>query len=352
MALINCPECSKSISDQSTACPSCGFPTARAVPPPLPRRDNTNDDSLLNSHQRKKNSGCSGVIIFLLIIIIAISYWFVTAYDNYTEKVKRYSEEQSELSEESSQVEELPQVQESVFDSPLTQIPMLISGSGEDGRYFLISHFTSYDIENVKYARRGDESDAYGEMQIDCPNNKIRKTSSANLEALTSADLGDWYIPTPDWTDQDIVNFICSTKRVVSKNIEHREVVEKVVALEAPKNEVAEKVTLEQFKPEPVITVETRPREVLLSNAPSGSEKEYKVQETPIETKESYNEKVVNKAADDKKERDIARRKSDDRAICEQAIKVNSAYLEKDDPEYSQWKAIERANCMQDKSYE
>lgn len=26
MALINCTECSKSISDQSIACPSCGFP--------------------------------------------------------------------------------------------------------------------------------------------------------------------------------------------------------------------------------------------------------------------------------------------------------------------------------------
>ena len=229
---------------------------------------------------------------------------------------------------------------------------MLLSGSGEDGRYFLISQFTSYGIENVKYTRRGNESDSFGEMQIDCTNDKIRKTSSDNLEALISTDLGDWYTPTPDWTDQDIVNFICPIKVVVSKNIEHHEVVEKVVTLEAPKNEVVEKVTLEQFKPEPVMSVEARSREVLLSNAPSGSEKEYEVRETPIKTKESYNEKVVHKAADDKKERDIARRKSDDRAICEQAIKVNSAYLGKDEPEYSQWKAIERANCMQDKLYE
>lgn len=132
----------------------------------------------------------------------------------------------------------------------------------------------------------------------------------------------------------------------MSKNTEHHEVVEKVVTLKAPKNEVVEKITLEQFKPEPEISVEAIPREVLLSNASSGSEKEYKVWETPIKAKEPYDEKVVNKAADDKKERDIARRKSDERAICEQAIKVNSAYLGKDDPEYSQWKAIERANCI------
>lgn len=338
MALINCPECSKRISDQSTACPSCGFPT--------PSEQIDNNNLLASSRQRQKNSGCSGATIFLIIIIILIGFWLVSAYDGYTEKARQYDEEQSEPDKES------PQVQESVFNSPLTQIPMLLSGSGENGRYFLISHFASYGIENVKYARRGNESDAYGEMQIDCANDKIRKTSSDNLEALISADLGDWYTPTPDWTDQDIVNFICPTKRVVSKNIEHHEVVEKVVTLEAPKNEVVEKVTLEQFKPEPVMSVEARSREVLLSNAPSGSEKEYEVRETPIKTKESYNEKVVNKAADYKKESDIERRKSDDRAICEQAIKVNSAYLGKDEPEYSQWKAIERANCMQDKLYE
>lgn len=332
MALINCPECSKRISDQSTACPSCGFPT------PSEKIDDNNSSA--RSGQRQKNSGYSGATIFLLIIIVAIGYWLVSSYNSYTERVEEYSEEQSEFHEEP------PQIQESVFDSPLEQIPMLLSGSSEDGRYFLISHFASHGIENVKYARRGNESDAYGEMQIDCSNNTIRKTSSDNLKALEVADLGDWYTPTPDWTDQDIVNFICSIKRVASKNIEHHEVVKKVVTLEAPENEIVEKVTLDQFKPEPVISAQAIPREVLLSNTPSGSEKEYKVWEPPIKTNEPYNEKVVNKAADDKKERDIARRKSDERAICEQAIKVNSAYLEKDDPEYSQWKAIERANCM------
>jgi len=203
MALINCPECSKSVSDQSTACPSCGFPTVRAVPPPLQQADYDNNNSLADSRQRQKNNGCSGATIFLLIIIIAIGYWLMNGYDNYTEKSRQYSEEQSEPDKEP------PQVQESVFDSPLTQIPMLLSGSSEDGRYFLISHFASYGIENVKYARRGNESDAFGEMQIDCTNDKIRKNSSDNLNALISADLGDWYTPTPDWTDQDIVNFIC-----------------------------------------------------------------------------------------------------------------------------------------------
>lgn len=177
MALISCPECSKKISDQSISCPSCGFPT--------PSEQIDNDNSSASIGQRQKNSGCSGATIFLLVIIVAIGYWLVSSYNSYTERVEEYSEGQSEFQEESLQA------QESVFDSPLEQIPMLLSGSSEDGRYFLISHFASHGIENIKYARRGDESDAYGEMQIDCANNKIRKTSSDNLEALISADLGD-----------------------------------------------------------------------------------------------------------------------------------------------------------------
>lgn len=211
MALINCPECSKSISDQSTACPSCGFPTARVVPPPLPQADSDNNDSLAGNRQRQKNSGCSGATIFLIIIIVAIGYWLVNSYDNYTDKAKQYSEEQSKSYEESS-----PQFEDLFLDSELTRIPMLLSGSSGNERYFLISNFTAYDLENIEYVRRGNESDAYGKMQISCINNEIRKSSSENFNALSSADLGDWYTPTPDWTDQDIVNFICK-KQSVSK---------------------------------------------------------------------------------------------------------------------------------------
>lgn len=203
MALINCPECSKRISDQSVTCPSCGFPTARAIPPPLPQTNHDNNNSLVDSRQKQKNSGGSGTIIFLLIIIIFIGYWLVDNYNNYTEKARQYSEEQSELYEESSQAED------SLLDSELTQIPMLISGSGEDGRYFLISKFASHGLEHIKYVRRGNEHDSYGEMQINCINHEIRKSSSENFKALPSAHLGDWYTPAPDWTDQDIINFIC-----------------------------------------------------------------------------------------------------------------------------------------------
>ena len=44
--LVKCPECSESISNQSASCTNCGFPIAKpapfkAVPPPLPTQNHT-----------------------------------------------------------------------------------------------------------------------------------------------------------------------------------------------------------------------------------------------------------------------------------------------------------------------
>lgn len=195
MALINCPECSKRISDQSTACPGCGCPTPKSVPIYLAQTDYNNDNSLVCS-QRQENNGCASAV-FLLIVVL-IGYALVDLQDDYSTEAEQYSEYQSRPYEDPI----------TVFDSSVP-IPMLLSGSGENGRYFLISHSASNNIEYVDYVRRGSAGDAFGKMQIDCINNKIRKTSSANPESLVSADLGQWYTPTPDWTDQDIVNFIC-----------------------------------------------------------------------------------------------------------------------------------------------
>ncbi|HZI32327.1 MAG TPA: DUF6232 family protein [Candidatus Binatia bacterium] len=36
MALIQCRECGQSVSTEATACPHCGAPQQRSVPPPLP----------------------------------------------------------------------------------------------------------------------------------------------------------------------------------------------------------------------------------------------------------------------------------------------------------------------------
>lgn len=52
MALINCPECSREVSDQATACPQCGTPIKA-------QRVRTSEDSALT-----RNRGCGDIIIF------------------------------------------------------------------------------------------------------------------------------------------------------------------------------------------------------------------------------------------------------------------------------------------------
>lgn len=42
MALITCPECSKSISNQAKVCQGCGFPITRAVTPSASQKPSSN----------------------------------------------------------------------------------------------------------------------------------------------------------------------------------------------------------------------------------------------------------------------------------------------------------------------
>lgn len=99
------------------------------------------------------------------------------------------------------------EVQDSAPNNNLIPIPM--SDSFENGRYFLTSQTTENGIENIEYIREGNDNTSYAKMQIKCSENQVKKYSADNADALHSADMGDWITPTPDWTDQDIVNFIC-----------------------------------------------------------------------------------------------------------------------------------------------
>lgn len=43
MALINCPECGKQVSDRAPACPNCGCPISAAAPAAAPQADRTQE---------------------------------------------------------------------------------------------------------------------------------------------------------------------------------------------------------------------------------------------------------------------------------------------------------------------
>ena len=68
MALINCPECTKEISDQCSACPHCGFPLQKYIQQP-------------ETHQteaQSKNFALIGILIFTVIITIVVAFVLIS----------------------------------------------------------------------------------------------------------------------------------------------------------------------------------------------------------------------------------------------------------------------------------
>ncbi len=96
--LIKCPECSESISNQSISCNSCGFPITKpepfeAVPPQLPNEGFTNNKASLPTKKtqvrkpktKAKTSKFSDV--FAIILIIFLIYQLATCSDNDTQEL-------------------------------------------------------------------------------------------------------------------------------------------------------------------------------------------------------------------------------------------------------------------------
>ncbi|MFW5669556.1 MAG: zinc ribbon domain-containing protein, partial [Acetivibrio ethanolgignens] len=67
MALINCPECGKEISDKAVSCPNCGVPIAKPI-----KKEKTNREKKRISNKSKKVI----VVGILLCIVIGIVGYF------------------------------------------------------------------------------------------------------------------------------------------------------------------------------------------------------------------------------------------------------------------------------------
>lgn len=212
MALINCPECAHTISNQSESCPHCGFPINRhnlTLPSPIQA-----PVSLYPLPKPSRNNAIYtllGLGICVLLSIILLS----TCSSNKNQRTETNTTHKSVTTRSTQNTQVNPDT------SALTPIPMPLSGSPENGRYFLISHRNDQGIHDIEYLRTKnnaipDQTVTYGRMQINCPAHKIRKYTSDTPEDLVNADLGKWYTPIPDWTDQDIVNFICRYETIVA----------------------------------------------------------------------------------------------------------------------------------------
>lgn len=77
MALINCPECSKRISDSASNCPNCGFPINPAKEP------------------KPKGQGCfmqtlnAGCLIIVVIFVFALVVGGIATFSKYKKPSKK-----------------------------------------------------------------------------------------------------------------------------------------------------------------------------------------------------------------------------------------------------------------------
>lgn len=67
MALINCPECGRQVSDQAAACPNCAHPLRKPSPsPPV----NVAMPPIKQAGGHGLRNGCLGVIVILVVLYI------------------------------------------------------------------------------------------------------------------------------------------------------------------------------------------------------------------------------------------------------------------------------------------
>ena len=145
----------------------------------------------------------------LPILLISASFLFACSSSDDTASVQSI-QEPSVANDVDQKIEAPEMISEAPNSKPNTDLtPIPMSDLFENGRYFLMSHTTDNGIEDIEYMRKGNDNTSYARMQIRCSNNEIKKYSADNTDALKLANMGDWITPTPDWTDQDIVNFIC-----------------------------------------------------------------------------------------------------------------------------------------------
>lgn len=75
MAIMNCPECGKEISDKAANCPNCGFTLQEERTPLSPQQNIT------PATRPKKKKGCLFFILFLVIVFGAIGAFIATQDD-------------------------------------------------------------------------------------------------------------------------------------------------------------------------------------------------------------------------------------------------------------------------------
>ena len=113
MALINCPECSKEISDSAKACPHCGYPlieTEKEEDKSTPISENENNQIAENKQPKINKKVITAVSIGVLAtLVFCIIYYFaqIRPQNEYNEAIKML--ESGKYSEAETLLNKIPQ---------------------------------------------------------------------------------------------------------------------------------------------------------------------------------------------------------------------------------------------------
>ena len=83
MALINCPECGKEISDMADSCPNCGYKNEKTQTDSFDSKTIRNEVKTANTESQKKLKIAIGVIIASVLFIIILIASTSTDYSKY-----------------------------------------------------------------------------------------------------------------------------------------------------------------------------------------------------------------------------------------------------------------------------
>lgn len=137
MAMINCPECGKEISDKADKCPNCGCPIKENTPQPY------QPVIVNNSTPEKKNGSCLKTVLIVIgvFIVIGIIGGIAGGGNDKEEAVEAESEIEmvSAEPEEAPEEEKEPEEQPEESEGPETQEKYNIGDTWEN-KYILVSY--------------------------------------------------------------------------------------------------------------------------------------------------------------------------------------------------------------------
>ena len=195
MALINCRECGKEISDKATACPNCGFP--------LPK--------LTQASIKKKENGCLNWL--LLIAAVPIMLGIVTAVN--------HSSDNDITSDKSIPAKEVnpsaPKIGEAVSaDKIIAQgyVPPIgeIIPSRDSATYSLMDIYFKGKNVIITTQRDGKSGRSYSTREVKCPGKQARYLATGDsLEEFKASKMNQSFSESyPDSIQGEIASYACT----------------------------------------------------------------------------------------------------------------------------------------------